>query len=132
MKLNIKVKNNNKEYNRYAKVIEYEGEKKLGVILTTINEYKTNPSVKINIDANESGSSGGLIMALAIYNKLVKEDITKGLTIVGTGTIDEYGNIGTIGGIKYKLKNAESKNADLFLVPKGENYDEAINYLKGM
>ena len=67
-----------------------------------------------------------VIMALAIYNKLIKEDITKGLTIVGTGTIDEYGNIGTIGGVKYKLKNAEAENADLFLVPKGENYEEAL------
>ena len=125
-RLNIKVKNKNKEYNRYAKVIELDKEKKLGIILVTINKYKTNPSIKINIESNESGSSGGLIMALSIYNKLTKQDITKGFTIVGTGTIDEEGNIGTIGGVKYKLKNAEAKKADLFLVPKGDNYKEAM------
>ena len=102
----------------------------MGIILVTINEYKTNPKIKVNIDDNESGSSGGLVMALAIYNSLIEEDITKGLTIVGTGTIDEEGNIGTIGGVKYKLKNAESEKADLFLVPKGDNYKEAIKIKK--
>ena len=42
--------------------------------------------------------------ALAIYNYLTEEDITHGKTIVGTGTIDINGNVGLIGGVKYKLK----------------------------
>ncbi len=128
--LNIKVENNNKKYNRYAKIIEIENQKKLGIFIVTLNEYKTNPNIKVTIEDNESGSSGGLIAALTIYNSLIKEDITKGLTIVGTGTIDLEGNIGTIGGVNYKLKSAEAKNADLFLVPKGENYKEAIKLKK--
>lgn len=130
VKLNIKVKNNNKEYNRYAKVIELEGEKKLGLLLVTLNEYDLDPNIKINLDDNESGSSAGLIAALTIYNNLVKEDITKGLKIVGTGTIDMNGNVGTIGGVSYKLKSAEAENADLFLVPLGENYEEAVKIKK--
>lgn len=129
-KLNIKVKNNNEECNRYAKVIELEGEKKLGLLLVTLNEYELNPNIKVNIDDNESGSSAGLVAALTIYNNLVKEDITKGLKIVGTGTIDMNGNVGTIGGVSYKLKSAEAEHADLFLVPIGENYDEAIKLKK--
>ena len=129
-KLNIKVKNNDKEYNRYAKIIELENEKKLGILLVTLNEYKTDPSIKVTIDDNESGSSGGLIAALTIYNNLVEEDITHGLTIVGTGTIDIKGNVGSIGGVSYKLKSAEAKNADLFLVPIGENYEEALKLKK--
>ena len=68
--------------------------------------------------------------ALSIYNNLIKEDITKGLTIVGTGTIDINGNVGVIGGVSYKLKSAEKENADLFFVPKGENYKEAIKIKK--
>jgi len=126
-KLNIKVKNNNKEYNRYAEIIELDGEKKLGLLLVTLNEYKLDPNIKVNVDENESGSSAGLIAALTIYNNLVKEDITKGLKIVGTGTIDMNGNVGTIGGVSYKLKSAEAEGADLFLVPIGENYEEALN-----
>ena len=129
-RLNIKVKNNNKEYTRYAYLIELENEKKLGILLVTLNEYKLNPNIKVNIEDNESGSSGGLIAALTIYDNLVKEDITKGLTIVGTGTIDINGNVGTIGGVSYKLKSAVANNADLFLVPTGDNYEEAIKIKK--
>lgn len=129
-KLNIKVENNGKEYNRYAEIIEIENSKKIGILLVTLNEYETAPNIKVKIDKNESGSSGGLIAALTIYNSLVKEDITKGLTIVGTGTIDINGNVGTIGGINYKLKSAEASGADLFIVPNGENYNEAIKLKK--
>ena len=66
-------------------------------------------------------------MSLSIYNKLVDEDITKGRKIVGTGTIDTDGNVGEIGGVKYKLLGAVKSKADIFLVPY-ENYDEAIRY----
>ena len=129
-KINIKVKNNNNEYNRYAKVIEMENEKKIGILIVSLNEYKTIPSIKVNVDENESGSSGGLITALTIYNNLVKKDITKGLKIVGTGTIDIDGNVGSIGGVNYKLKSAEANKADIFFVPNGENYEETLKLKK--
>ena len=63
--------------------------------------------------------------ALAIYNALVEEDITKGKKIIGTGTIERDGTVGDIGGVKYKLLGASRKKADIFLVPE-KNYDEAI------
>lgn len=125
-KLEIKVINNEKKYNRYAYVINENNSKKVGLLISNILEFETEPKVKIKTDKNESGSSGGLITALSIYNSLVKEDITKGLTIVGTGTIDLNGNVGSIGGVEYKLKSAVKNNADLFIVPNDENYDEAI------
>lgn len=123
--LNIKVKNDNKEYDRYAKIIEIDGAKKIGVLIVTLNKYETKPNIEVKVESNESGSSGGLITALTIYDSLVDEDITKGLKIVGTGTIDIDGNIGSIGGVEYKLKSAEANNADLFIVPNGENYEAA-------
>lgn len=129
-KLNIKVLNNEKEYNRYAYVIEEDNNKLIGILISQTNEYETNPKVVVNVDKNESGSSGGLITTLSIYNSLVKEDITNGLTIVGTGTIDLNGNIGSIGGVEYKLKSAVKEKADIFLVPNDENYEEAIRIKK--
>lgn len=129
-KLDIRVINDEKTCDRYAYIIDSDGEKKLGLLISNVHEYETNLKIKINMDKNESGSSGGLIMALSIYNSLVKEDITKGLTIVGTGTIDLEGNIGSIGGVEYKLKSAVKSKADLFIVPNGENYDEAIKLKK--
>ena len=66
------------------------------------------------------------MLALAIYDKLVDYDLTNGLKIVGTGTIDFYGNIGQIDGVKYKLKGAVNKGADVFLAPSGKNYKECV------
>ena len=97
-------------------------------VLATSNNTLKDGFVKI--EDNESGSSGGLIAALTIYNNLVKEDITKGLTIVGTGTIELDGTVGSIGGVEKKLKSAENAKADIFLVPNGENYKEAIKLKK--
>lgn len=129
-KVNITVKNKDKEYNRYAYIIEEENNKKIGILVSNVREYKTYPNVNVKVDSNESGSSGGLMTALAIYNSLISEDITHGFTIVGTGTIDENGNVGSIGGVKYKLKSAVKSHADLFLVPNNENYEEAIRLKK--
>lgn len=124
--INIKVKNNKKEYNRYAKIKEEDGKKIIGIIICNINDYDINPSISFNIDKNELGSSGGLVTALFIYNSLIEDDITNGLRIVGTGTIDLDGNVGEIGGIEYKLKSAVKNKADLFIVPIGDNYNDAI------
>ena len=52
-------------------------------------------------------------MALAMYDALTREDITKGKTIAGTGTIDANGNVGAIGGVIYKLSGAVKNNADI-------------------
>ena len=66
------------------------------------------------------------MLTLAIYDKLTKGDLTNGLKIVGTGTISSDGTVGEIGGVKYKLNGAIKAKADLFLVPKGYNYKEAL------
>ena len=65
-------------------------------------------------------------MALITYNALTKQDLTKGKTIVGTGTINMNGDVGEIGGIKYKVMGAAKSKADIMLVPE-ENYEEAIS-----
>ena len=98
---------------------------KVGVALTVTYNYQEEPEASITMKQSESGPSGGLMMSLAIYNSLVDEDITKGKTVVGTGTIDIDGNVGAIGGVKYKLIGAVKNKADVFLVPK-DNYEEAI------
>lgn len=130
--VNVKIVRNKKDMIIKAKVYEEvnnSSNKILGIYLNNIKKYKTNPKVDISFASNEAGPSGGLITALSIYNKLVKEDITHGLTIAGTGTMEADGSIGSIGGIEYKLKGA-SKKADVFLVPEGENYKDALKLKK--
>lgn len=127
--LNFEVERNNNILKCTAKLIEIEGNAFIGVMISTKKEIVTKPNIDIKFEKGESGSSGGLMMALEIYNSLTEEDITKGRKIAGTGTIDENGNVGKISGIKYKIKGA-SKDADIFLAPSGENYLEAIQTVK--
>lgn len=119
------VKRNGKELERYATVYSTSDGLKVGISISTTYEYETDPSVSFVSKSSESGPSGGLMNALAIYNALVEEDITKGKKIIGTGTIERDGTVGDIGGVKYKLLGASRKKADIFLVPE-KNYDEAI------
>ena len=130
--LDVVVERNNK--NKTIKTTIYNSKKDnrkiTGIYINSINSYKTNPKVNIKFKNSESGSSGGLIETLDIYNKLVKEDITKGKKIAGTGEIDYDGNILSIGEVKYKLLGAVKENADIFIVPNGENYKTCIKVKK--
>lgn len=122
--INVKVLRNNKEIITKTKLIEINNEKKLGVYLMSKYSYETAPKVNFNFSNKEAGPSGGLMLSLSIYNKLTEYDITHGLKIVGTGTIESDGSVGEIGGIKYKLKGAVKDNADILIVPNA-NYEEA-------
>ena len=128
--IDIKIIRNNKTDIKHATLIEYENNPIIGIIVSKIKDMDTTPKININYKARESGPSGGLMLALSVYNSLTESDITKGMKIVGTGTIDEYGNVGSIGGVEYKLKGAVKDKADIFLVPNGENYEAAIKLKK--
>lgn len=123
------VERNGKEIECYAELIDLNGEAKVGVSAAVVNDYESDINIDIKSKKSESGSSGGFMMALAIYNALVSEDITKGKIIAGTGTIDNEGNVGEIGGVIYKLSGAVKNKADIMFVPEA-NYEEALNYKK--
>ena len=125
-KIKVTVKRDDKEKDVTATIKEGDDYKVTGVSVSTIYEYDTNPKVELNFKDSEGGPSGGLMLTLAIYDKLTKGDLTNGLNIVGTGTISSDGTVGEIGGVKYKLNGAVKAKADLFLVPKGDNYKEAL------
>jgi len=69
------------------------------------------------------GGSGGLVFALEIYNRLTPEDITRGKVVAATGTLDQRGRVGPIGGINFKLSGAAEAGANTILVP-AENWSE--------
>ena len=128
--LNFKVINNGKEYNRKGTLREEDGKAILGVSIIENIDVETSPECDITFKSDESGPSGGLITTLQIYDKLVEEDLTHGKKISGTGTIELDGSVGSIGGVKYKILGANKKDADIFLVPAGENYEEALKVKK--
>lgn len=129
-KVKIHVINNNKEYERYAYVFEQDNRKLLGIAIDNQISVETNPKINFKFASSEAGPSGGLILSLALYDYLIDKDVTKGLKISGTGTIDSNGNVGEIGGVKFKLAGAVKSKADVFFVPNGDNYKEAIRLKK--
>lgn len=124
--IDILVDHNDKKVHRTAKFTKYNGSYILGIAVSEISDIEVTPDIEFKFRASESGPSGGLMMTLAIYNALTEEDITGGKKIVGTGTIDSDGVVGEIDGVKYKLKAAVKEKADIFLVPNGENYKDAV------
>lgn len=123
--VSILVNRDGKEKECSAKIYNTSDGLKVGISFLTTYEYETTPEIEVTTKNSESGSSGGLMLSLAIYNAIADEDITKGRTIVGTGTIDINGNVGEIDGVKYKLLGANKNNAEIFLCPM-ENYEEAL------
>lgn len=65
--------------------------------------------------AQTSGGSAGFMLALAIVNRF--GDLTHGYTIAGTGTIAPNGDIGPIGGARFKVLGARRAGVAYFLVP---------------
>lgn len=128
-KVTFVVNENDEEVEKYAYVINLEGEKKVGISIVTEYEFESDPKLKMKTKASEAGSSGGLMLSLEIYDKLTDKDLSHGKKVMGTGTIDEDGNVGAIGGVKYKMLGAQKDGADIFFVPK-ENYNEAKKVYK--
>lgn len=80
----------------------------------------------LKIDLNDiGGPSAGLMFALGIVDKIEPADLTGGKIIAGTGTIDDDGNVGPIGGIAQKLIGAKNAGATAFLTP-ADNCAEAV------
>jgi len=65
------------------------------------------------------GPSAGLLWALGVADLLDPVDLTDGLVVAGTGTVDLDGAVGAIGGIELKIVAAARAGADLFLLPRG-------------
>ena len=63
------------------------------------------------------GPSAGLAYTLALLDMLTPGDLTGGLDLATTGTIDREGNIGPIGGLEFKTIAARNDGYDLFIVP---------------
>ncbi len=129
-KINFVVMRDKKEVECYAILQEINDTKVVGISFMQDFNYETDPKIELKFKSSESGPSGGLMTAISIYDKLVDDDLTKGLKIVGTGTINSDGTVGSIGGVKYKLKGAVRSKADVFIVPNEENYDEVMKIMK--
>ncbi|MEU8589772.1 S16 family serine protease [Streptomyces sp. NPDC048664] len=84
--------------------------------------------VKVTLKlADVGGPSAGLLFTLGIIDKLHGDgsggDLTGGRVVAGTGTIDDAGRVGAVGGVSLKTRAARRDGATVFLVPKAECAD---------
>ncbi len=94
----------------------------IGVYLTS----SSATGIDVHFNLNEvGGPSAGLIFALAVIDKLSPGQLNGGKFVAGSGTIDESGKVGPIGGIEHKVAAAHSAGAQLFLSP-AQNCSEAV------
>ena len=108
-----------------------------------ITPEKSGPTVIVGIGAgmhysfpfdvmiqlnNVGGPSAGQMFALGIVDKLTPGKLNGGQRVAGTGTIDNEGNIGAIGGIRQKMYAARDVGNTSFLAPQ-VNCDEVTGHI---
>jgi len=67
--------------------------------------------------AHVGGPSHGAMLTLSFLDQLTEGDMTNGLYVAGTGTIEVDGTIGMVGGITQKAYAVSRTAADVFFVP---------------
>ncbi len=78
------------------------------------------PEVSLpGLSSDTGGPSGGLMQTISLYVSLLNINFGN-LKIAGTGTINEAGIVGEIGGITQKLYTVDSNKMDYFIIPKSQ------------
>ncbi|EFL17494.1 PDZ domain-containing protein [Streptomyces sp. C] len=103
---------------------EGDGHAIVGIRAGTDHTFPFPIDIKL---ADVGGPSAGLMFALGIVDKLTPENLTGGRFIAGTGTIDDEGKVGPIGGIQMKTIGARKAGAEYFLTP-AENCASAARH----
>jgi PDZ domain-containing protein len=107
-----------------------EGTPVIGVIVSQAADI-TLP-VEVEIDTGGvGGPSAGLAFALDLMEELGR-DVDRGKKIAVTGSLELDGTVGQIGGIKQKTVGVERADIEVFVVPAGENAQEARRYADGI
>ncbi|MFC9849419.1 PDZ domain-containing protein [Streptomyces sp. NPDC060223] len=101
----------------------------VGISAGTDHTFPFTIDIKL---ADVGGPSAGLMFALGIVDKLTPGNLTGGKFVAGTGTIDDAGKVGPIGGIEMKTVGAREKGAQYFLTPADNCADAAKDTPKGL
>jgi PDZ domain-containing protein len=91
-------------------------------------DYTFPFDVKIQLN-DVGGPSAGQMFALGIMDKLTPGSLTGGKRIAGTGTIDNTGAIGPIGGIRQKMYAARDTGKAAYFLAPASNCDEVTGHI---
>lgn len=138
-KVSVQFTSDGKDKSKNGKIIKLKnGKNGIGIGLTDHTKVHTDQDIVFSTDG-VGGPSAGLMFTLDILDQINKEDLRKGRKIAGTGTIDQDGRVGDIGGAGLKVIAAANEGAEIFFVPNNPvdkklkkrypdlktNYDEA-------
>nr|WP_179609503.1 PDZ domain-containing protein [Leifsonia shinshuensis] len=105
---------------------ETQGQVVLGIGAGMDYTFPFDVNIQLN---NVGGPSAGQMFALGIIDKLTPDKLNGGRKVAGTGTIDNVGTIGPIGGIRQKMYAArDTGGASYFLAP-ASNCDEVTGHI---
>ncbi|RMW41113.1 SepM family pheromone-processing serine protease [Lactiplantibacillus pentosus] len=89
-----------------------------GIGITLTDNVKVTTKIPVKVDPGQiGGPSAGLMFSLQIYQQLTNQNLRHGQKIAGTGTINQNGQVGEIGGIDKKVIAAKRAGATIFFAP---------------
>ncbi|MCM0583177.1 PDZ domain-containing protein [Weissella diestrammenae] len=107
-----------KTVSRPTVAIAQTGKKIPGVGISLTDNSTITSDTQVDADMGDiGGPSGGLMFSLELYDALSSDNLADGRIIAGTGTIDDNGQVGEIGGIDKKVIAAGKAGAKIFFAP---------------
>jgi PDZ domain-containing protein len=120
------------EQSETVQIMTKKGDDGTGRIGVTAENKQPHPfDITYHLE-NVGGPSAGLMFALGTIDSIDQKDLTGGKVIAGTGTIDDEGTVGVIGGIAQKLVGAHDDGATYFLTPAGNCAEAKANQVNGL
>ena len=113
-------------------VADPQNPKRAIIGISVEDELQVKLPFRVRIEAGSiGGPSAGLAFALDILQELGR-DVTHGRRVAATGELGLDGTVGPIGGVKQKTLGVRKAGVDVFLVPAGQNAQEARRYADGV
>jgi PDZ domain-containing protein len=102
----------------------------IGILVT--QDADIHLPIRVGIDLGQvGGPSAGLPFALEIA-RMLGRDVTGGCDIAATGELGIDGSVHPVGGLKQKTIGARQADVDAFVVPAGENAQDARKEADGL
>lgn len=116
-KVTISILRNNHKLTFTQKTVKLEGTSRSGIGIQLVDRTQVTTKPQIKIDAGDiGGPSAGLMFSLESYQLFTNQTLSK-QKVAGTGTIDERGRVGIIGGIEKKVVSADKAGMKIFFAP---------------
>ena len=121
--LRLRLRRDDKVVGRTVATVAAPDDARRAIIgIRVAQDAKIELPLKVDIDLGDvGGPSAGLPFALEVLQEL-GHDVDRGHRVAATGEIELDGTVEPVGGVKQKtLRRAARPDADVFLVPAGEN-----------